>query len=114
MWYVCEVHAVLYVHVNCFVVRGCTVSRTYIQVCNSVVDMYRDHLKFCVVCINGRWYVCCSECRVVSNECDEPTPCLVRPISAYGGESMYFGSFSFRGELGFLNGDGICMCVVNK
>ena len=25
-----------------------------------------------------------------------------------------FGSFKFRGELGFLNCDDICMCVVNK
>ena len=24
------------------------------------------------------------------------------------------GVFAFRGELGFLNCDGICMCVVNK
>ena len=28
-------------------------------------------------------------------------PCLVQPIRAHGGEVMYFGSFSFRGELGF-------------
>ena len=35
-----------------------------------------DHLKFCVVCIDGRRYVCCSECNVVSNECNEPTPAL--------------------------------------
>ena len=27
---------------------------------------------------------------------------------------MYFGCFDFRGELGFLNYDDICMCVVNK
>ena len=27
---------------------------------------------------------------------------------------MYFGSFCFRGELGFLNCDDIGMCVVNK
>ena len=27
---------------------------------------------------------------------------------------MYFGSFCFRSELGFLNGDDICICVVNK
>ena len=45
----------------------------------------------------------------MSNECDEPTPCLVQPISAYGGEVMYF-----KGELGFLNYDDICMCAVNK
>ena len=27
---------------------------------------------------------------------------------------MYFGNFCFRGELGFLNCDDICMRVVNK
>ena len=27
---------------------------------------------------------------------------------------MYFGCFGFRGELGFLNCDDICLCVVNK
>ena len=33
MWYVCDVlYAVLYVCVNCFVVRGCAVSRRYIGV----------------------------------------------------------------------------------
>ena len=30
----------------------------------SVVNVYLDHLKFCVVCINGRRYVCCGECYV--------------------------------------------------
>ena len=108
MWYVCDVlYAMLYVHVNCFVLRGCAVSKRYINVCNSdvfsVVNMYLDHLKFCAVCSNGRRYVCCSECYVVSNECDEPTLCLVQPIGAHGGEVMYFESFCFRGELGFLN-----------
>ena len=43
----------------------------------NVVNVYLDHLKFCVVCIYGRRYVCCSECYVVSDECDEPTSCLV-------------------------------------
>ena len=27
---------------------------------------------------------------------------------------MYFGCVCFRGKLGFLNCDDICMCVVNK
>ena len=27
---------------------------------------------------------------------------------------MYFSCFGFRGELGFLNCDDVCMCVVNK
>ena len=29
-------------------------------------------------------------------------------------EVMYFWCFGFRGELGFLNCDDVCMCVVNK
>ena len=53
--------------------RGCAVLRRYINVYNchmfSVVNVFLDHLKFCVVCINGRKYVCSSECNVVSNEC---------------------------------------------
>ena len=70
MWYVRDVlYAVLYVRVSCFVVRGCGVSRRYIDVCYcdmfSVVNVYLDHLKFYVVCINSRRYVCCSECDVV-------------------------------------------------
>ena len=97
-----------------FVVRGCVVSWRYINVCNSDVfsdvNMYLDQLKLCVVCSNGRRYVCCSECYVVYNECHEPTPCLVQPIGAHGGEVLYF--WSFRGELGFLNCDDICMCVL--
>ena len=116
MWYVRDVlYAVLYVRVNSFVVRGCGVSRRYIDVCYydmfSVVNVYLDHLKFCVVC---RRYVCCSECNVVSNKCNEPTSCLVQPIGAHCCEVMYFGWFGFRGELGFLNCDDVCMCIVNK
>ena len=80
----------------------------------SVVYVYRDHLKFCVVCIDGRRYVCCSECNVVSNECNEHTSCLVQAIGAHCCEVIYFGCFGFRGELSFLNCDYVCMCVVNK
>ena len=64
------------------------------------------------MCINGRRYVC--ECNVVSNECIEPASSLVQPIVTHGGEVMYFWCVCFRGELGFLNCDDICMCVVNK
>ena len=85
MWNVCDIlYSVLYVRLSCFVVRGCAVSRRYINACNCdmfcVVNVYLDHLKLWVVCTNGRRYVCCSEYNVVSNECNEPTPCLVRPI----------------------------------
>ena len=51
---------------------------------------------------------------VVSYECDELTSCLVQPIIAHCCEVMYFGWFGFRGDLGFLNCDDVCMCVVNK
>ena len=119
MWYVCDVlYVVLSVRVSCLVVCGCAVSRRYIHVCYcdifSVVNVYFDHWKFCVVCINGRRYVCCSECNVVSNECNEPTSCLVQPIGMHGGEVMYLRCVCFRGELGFLSYDDICMRVVNK
>ena len=60
MWYVRDVlYAVLYVRVSCFVVRGCGVSRRYIDVCYcdmiSVVNVYLDHLKFylCVLIVEG-------------------------------------------------------------
>ena len=53
---------------------------------------------------------CCCECYVGSNECDEPTFCLVQPIVAHCCEVMYFGCFDFRDELGFLN----CDDIVNK
>ena len=105
MWYVCDVlYAELYVCVCCFVVCGCAVSRRYIDVCYcdmfSVVNVYLDHLKFCVVCINGRRYVCCSECNVVSNECNESTSCLVQAVGAHGGKVTDFWSFCFGINLG--------------
>ena len=66
------------------------------------------------MCINGRGYVCCSECNAVSYECNESTYCLVQHIDSHGSEVMKLGCVCFRGELGFLNCDDICMCVVNK
>ena len=59
----------LYVRVICFVWRGCTLSRGYIHVCNCVVNVYLHHLKLCVVYIDGRMYVYCSEYNIVSQEC---------------------------------------------
>ena len=63
-------YAVLYVCVCCFVVCGCPVSRRYIDVCYcdvfSVVNVYLDHLKLCVVCINGRRYMCASSAVFIS------------------------------------------------
>ena len=92
MWYVRDVlYAVLYVRVSYFVGRGCGVSRRYIAVCYcdmfSVVNVYLDHLKFCVVCIKSRM-------------CKESTSCLVQPIGAHCCEVMHFVCFGSRGELG--------------
>ena len=50
----------------------------------SVVNVNSHHLKLCVVCINGQRCVCYSECNVVSNECDEPTPCTVVKVCTLG------------------------------
>ena len=70
MYDVCDLlYALLYVSLSCFVVRGYAVSRRYIKVCYSdvysIVNMYLGHFKL-------------------------PTPCLVRPIGAHGGEDIYF------------------------
>ena len=79
MWYVWDA---VYVSVRCFVVRGCAVWRRYINVCKydmfSVLNVYLDHLKLCVVCTDGQRYVCCSEC-------NDPTSCLVQFIGTHGG-----------------------------
>ena len=58
MWYVCDVlYTVLYARVSCFIMRGCAVSRRYINVCNcdmpSDVNVYIDHMKFCVLLVEG-------------------------------------------------------------
>ena len=65
----------------------------------SVVNVDLYHLKFHIMCINGRRYGWCSECDVVSNECNEPTSCLVQLIGAHCCEVMYFGCFVFRVSL---------------
>ena len=40
----------------------------------------------------------------------------MQPIGTHGGEVMYFGCVCVRvsSELGILNCDDICMCIVNK
>ena len=117
MWYVREVlYAVLYVRVSCFVVRERPASRRYIHICNmdvsSVVNMYHDHLKFCVACINV-----CGECYVVSNECDEHTPscatCRFARRSYVLSEFFFWGGglvSKFFNDIIYI----AYMCVVNK
>ena len=107
MWLVRDVlYAVLYVRVSCFVVRGCGVSRRYIDVCYcdmfSVGNVYLDHLKLCAVCINSRRYVCCSEYNVVSNEFNEPTSCLSVRTAV---KLCILGALALGGELGLQNCD---------
>ena len=41
-------------------------------------------------------------------------PALCNLSVRYCCEVMYFVCFDFRGELGFLNCDDICTCVLNK
>ena len=49
MWYVRDVlYALLYVRVSCFVVRGCDVSRKYIDVCNCDICLL---LLMCIMTI---------------------------------------------------------------
>ena len=60
----------------------------------------------------GQRYVYCSECNVVSDECNESPSCHVQPIVMHGGEVMYFGCVCFMGELGILNCDDICILHV--
>ena len=75
--------------------------------CSFLINVY----VFIVLCINGRKYVCCSECNVVSDECNEPISCLVQPIGTHGGEVMYFCGVCFRDEIGLLNCDDKCILI---
>ena len=95
------------------------VLRRYINVCNcdmfSVVNVYLDNLKFCVVCIIVEGMSVVVNVMMSLMCVLSPLPsCLVQPIGTHGGEVMHFGCFCFRGELGFRNCADICMCVVNK
>ena len=91
-------YMVLYAIVSCFALRGCAVSKSYIDVCNcdmfSGVNVYIDNFKLCVVCMYGRMCVCCCECNVLYNKCNEVTPCHVQLIDLHGGKIMYFRSFA--------------------
>ena len=103
MWYVCDVlYAVLYVCVCCFVVCGCAVSRRYIDVCYcdmfSVVNVYLDHLKFCLVCIN----------------CDDICMCVVNKqfeLIEFVLESDYVDLQYYEISLTFASGY-VCLCGV--
>ena len=99
-------------HLRCRLSVVCAISKRYTKVCNSLfsVDyMYIDHLKFYVVCINGRSYVCCTVVNVMvslmSVMSTHPPLCNLLVVKL---------CFYFRGGLDFLDCDDICMCVFNS
>ena len=118
MCYICDVlTAVVYVHVSCFVVRGCAVWRRYINVCNcdmfTVVNVYHEHLKFRVVCINGRRYVWCSENLYFLN-CDDICICVVNKqfeLIEFVFDSVYDDMQYCSISLSFTDGS-VCLCGV--
>ena len=93
----------------------CCIDEVYkcLQLKFSVVNVYLDHLKLCVVCINGQTYVCCSECYVVSNDCYETNPHpVLYDISVRTVVKLYtLGVFVLRVSLVC---NDICMGVVTK
>ena len=96
--------------------RRCAVSRRYINVCNcdmfSVVNVYLDHLKLCVLMVEGMSVVVNVMLSLVSVMSPPTALCnlMVRTVV----KLCTLGVFAFMGELGFLYCDDICMCVVNK
>ena len=89
------------------------VSRGGIDVCYcdmfSVVNVYLDHLKFYVVCINSRRYVCCSEC-------DDVCMCVVNKqfeLLEFVAESVYVDLQYDEISLTFTAGP-VCLCGVSS
>ena len=97
--------------------RGCAVSRRYINVCNgdmfSVVNVYLDRLKSCVLMVEGMSVVVNVMLSLMSVMSPPPALCnlLARTVVKL---CTLGGCVCFRAEHGFLNCDDICMCVVNK
>ena len=72
--------------------------------------LYLDYLRLCVLI----HYLLITIVNVMLSLPSVMSPPTCRPIGAKDSKVIYFGSFCFSGELGFLNCDDICMCVVNK
>ena len=116
MWYVCDVlYAVLYVRVSCFVVCVCAVSKKYINVFNcdmfSIVNVHLDHLRFCVLMVDGMSVVVNVMLSLTSVM--SPPPVLCNLLTCTVVKLCIFGAFVLGGERGFLNCDDMCMCIVN-
>ena len=69
----------------------------------SINLLFKKKKKCRTVCINGQRYVCCIECNVVSNECNESTPVLCNLSARTVVKLCNLGVFCSRIELGFLN-----------
>ena len=79
----------------------------------SVVNVYIDHLKFCVLMVEGMSVVVNVMFSLMSVM--SPPSALCNLSARMGGEVMYFGvCFALELNLFLLNCDYICMCVVNK
>ena len=108
----------MYVRFSCFVVRGCAVLRRYINVFNcdmfSDVNVYLNHLKFCVVCsmVEGMSVVVNLMLFLRSVTSQPPALCNLSARAVV--KLCNFVCVCFRGELGFLNCDDICMYFVKK
>ena len=68
--------------------------------CTVVFDTLVGVFVFSVLMVEN---VCCTEWYGFSNECNEPTSCLVQPNGTHGVEVMDIWCVCVRGELGFLN-----------
>ena len=71
--------------------------------------MYLDHLKFCVVCINYMSVVVNVMLSLMSVMSPPPALCNLSARTV-----VKLWCVCFRDELGYLNCEAICMCVVNK
>ena len=102
--------------VNCFVVRGCPGSRRYINVCNCDIlvllmcTLTIGSYVLCVLMFEGMSVVLNVMLSLMSVIRSPPALCNLSARTVV----MYFWCVCFRDELGFLNCDDICMCVVNK
>ena len=75
MWYVRDVlYAVLYIRVSCFVVRGCAVSRRYINVCNCDMFSVVPLIFIITSSITSRWCLASVPHQHANNYCRLSSP----------------------------------------
>ena len=57
----------------------------------TVIDVYLDHLEFCVVLLVVKSMSVVVNVMLSLMSVMNPTSCLVQPIGMHGGDVMYFG-----------------------